>query len=257
LKKGKDTKENEEFSKFVCKYLSRAINKVIKNDRMEIEIKTYYNKKSSEPDFYDLHLLEESFDFIDEVYENTYDAKKKPDSISSQYSIKSGRGSNVINFDHLIETTKYKELRKKEIQRELQINIKKPIFCSGLILMESYYKKLEFLNSGAGIFGTHLHGMNVYFKDADFLNLLELKNFINDKTLKQIVDLINFKLRMEDNQKLSLFLPQYIDEIFDMSEKVMEDPDDKIFIRFNTFDDALEAYNILNSNIFRDVYFFN
>lgn len=246
-------REDIYFKSFVEKYLSTALKKGNSHLNFQIEIINNYSKKQASSDYYDINMINETFDFIEEVFENSRDNKIKNDNLQTIVSIKQGRSSNVFDYDELMERTKYKELRKNEIQRELKINLKRGILCSGFIRFDTYREKLEFLNSGAGKFGIHLQGMKVIFQDSDFLNLLEMNYFAKDKNLKQIMEYINFKLRVSDIENIKFHLPNYVNDIFDLSQKVIDCSEDRIFMRFNSFEETLEAYNIMKTNLFNDV----
>jgi hypothetical protein len=142
--------------------------------------------------------------------------------------------------------TKYIQLRKNEIEKEIKNRLKDSILCNGIIKFNSYQEKKEFLNSGAGTFGVHLQGKNVRFTDADFCNVIELSNFVNTLNLNGIKDLINIRFKLKNADFLNLEIPNYVNDVYDSSSKILDDPSQKIYIRFNSFSEAYKAIELFN-----------
>ena len=113
--------------------------------------------------------------------------------------------------------------------------------------------KASFLKSGAGVFGVHLQGKTVRFLDADFCNVLEIRHYLGEKTLPEINSFLNLKLKIK-NSDLILNVPNNINEVSDLiSTKSVDDFIPRIYIRFNSFIDALKAYQIFKDSPLKHV----
>ena len=106
-------------------------------------------------------------------------------------------------------------------------------------------EKKTFLNSGAGIFGVHLQGKCVRFYDADFCNLLEMTQYVQEEpNLPDLLKYINTFFKKREFKGPLLELPKYLNPEGVVSEL---ENSKQIFLRFNSFENALEAYRLMNT----------
>jgi hypothetical protein len=271
IKNGINLSKSPEFKTFVEKYLLRAVlngfNTERNNDQyiensmknMRVEILNCFSAKSQTNDYYDINLVNESVDFISEVFEGTDEAKHESMERIGRYrtyyktEVDESK-EEIYNMNKFIENTKYLQLRKFEIEKEIKGRMKEPILCSGLIQFNNYEEKKLFLNSGAGVFGVHLQGKNVRFMDADFCNILEIKHYLGDMNLKDLMKFINLRLKIKNANGLMLEMPNYVNDISGvLSSQTLEDPDTRIYLRFNSFLNALRAYEIFKEDPLKKV----
>lgn len=272
IKNGINLSKSPEFKSFVEKYLLRAVLNGFNTENndeytensmknMRVEILSCYSPKSQVNDYYDMNLVNESVDFINEVFENTDEAKQqsmeKMGKYRTYYKTEVDESKEEIyNMTKFIENTRYLQLRKHEIEKEIKGRIKDPILCNGLIQFNNYEEKKIFLNSGAGTFGVHLQGKNVRFMDADFCNVLEVKHYLGDncKNIKDLMKFINLRFKIKNENALMLEMPNYVNDISGtLSSQTLDDPDCRIYIRFNSFLNALRAYQLFKEEPLKKV----
>jgi hypothetical protein len=245
-----------EYKGFVQKYLKRALNAADENINPKIEILNMYSVKNPHYDYYDFELINESLDFIQEVFENTEEGKNESMNRISRYrtfskSDSAGKESNIYDINRIIDETKYLMLKKHEIQKNLKNKLKNPIFCNGYIQFNDYEEKKNFLRSGAGMFGVHLQGKIVRFYDADFCNILQLSQFISEEIkIEDLMKFVNSNLKIQNFDHPMLEIPSYTNSA--LSHDVVKSSD-KVFIRFNSFLNAFKAYEILSSKALKNV----
>lgn len=272
IKNGINLSKSPEFKSFVEKYLFRAVLNGFNTENndeytensmknMRVEILNCYSPKSLVNDYYDMNLVNESVDFINEVFENTDEAKHESMERMGRYrtyyktEVDESK-EEIYNMTKFIKNTKYLSLRKHEIEKEIKGRMKDPILCNGLIQFNNYEEKKMFLNSGAGTFGVHLQGKNVRFMDADFCNVLEVKHYLGDhcKNIKDLMKFINLRLKIKNENALMLEMPNYVNDISGtLSSQPLDDPDCRIYIRFNSFLNALRAYQLFKEEPLKKV----
>lgn len=257
IKNGINLQKSTEFKNFVEKYLHRAViagneNKT-NTSKVRVDINRMYSNTSKHDDYYDINLINESLDFIQEVFENTEEVKDESMNRIGRYrnyqkSQVDETKEEIYSIDKFLENTKYLHLRKVEVEKEIRSRLKDPILCSGLIQFDNYEEKKEFLKSGAGIFGVHLQGKNVRFMDADFCNVLEIKHYLGDINLKDLMKYINLKFRIKNAGQLQLDLPNYLNDLSEITMQTLDKPDSRIYLRFNSFLGALKAYELFKED---------
>lgn len=250
-----------EYKNFVQKYLKRAFNATDESINAKIEILNLYSVKDPHYDYYDFELINESLDFIGEVFDNTEESKNESMNRISRFRSYSksdavAKDADFLDMNLLLQNSKFLHLKKQEIEKNLKNKLKSPIFCNGIIQFSNYEEKKTFLRSGAGIFGIHLQGKIVKFYDADFCNLLQLSQFISDEIkIEDLLKFINSNLKIQNFQHPALEVPIY--ENSANSHDVIK-TSDKLFLRFNSFLNAYKAYQILSSKVLKNVKdFFN
>jgi hypothetical protein len=118
---------------------------------------------------------------------------------------------------------------------------------SGFLWFDSYLTKLKMMDHPLFLFGLKLHDMPsaIEFFDADFCNTLVIKSDLFDQvTLQQCCSMLNQILLRNAymSDLLEVGKLKDISEDFDLNNIVVRE-DYKIQIRFNTFEEALMAYN--------------
>lgn len=253
----------QSLKKFSEKYLTRALEEgLCHSSKLEGELSTRRNIKvqimnsfsflNKENDYYDFNLVNESMDFVNEMFESTEESRDPSMRKISKYrtynrsKIQDLDENDLFYMDKLISNTRYLELRKAEVEGELKKNINNSIYWNGLLLFNNYEEKKHFLKSGAGIFGVHLQGKCVRFFDADFCNILMFRA-ADDIQLDELKRAINIYFTIKEQKHLLLDSPDYFNEITKMTvNQNSSNFTNKVFIRFNSFLNALKAYEILN-----------
>jgi hypothetical protein len=248
----------ERCKNFLTKYIKMSLFNTDENnvcDYVKI-LHAYANKNKTMNDYQD-NIDNESVDYIfNEIYEPMPESKDpKLDTIISKYknfskkSLRPGgvnANKTIYDMDKFINETKYLHYRKIEIEKEIEDYKSLPLFCNGLIKFKNRLQKVEFLKSGAGIFGVHLQGRNVRFYDADFCNVLEFIQFRSDDfKIHEILDFINSSIKIQGYEGELFNIPE-----FQFQNKINAiDTETKIYLRCNGFLDALKIYEKLNSRM--------
>ena len=106
------------------------------------------------------------------------------------------------------------------------------------------------MRSGIGCFGLHLQGKNVKFYDADFCNILTINQTTNEMSMDQLLRHLNTQLKSQNFDGPLLEKPHYINEMLQIDNIIGSTP---VFIRFNSFSNALKALEIFQMPPFRNV----
>lgn len=180
-----------------------------------------------------------------------YNCLKDDINISGDRKIKKDANSNHMDIEDIINDKKYLLYRKLEIEKEIQKHYKANIFCSGLLQFDKYEEKLNFLRSSVGCFGLNLNGQNIKFLDADFSNYLSVQQVISeDFQLEELLKYINIQLKAKNYNGQLLEIPNYYNNSISFDSL----KDNKvIYIRFNSFTNALSAYRIFKLYPFNKV----
>ena len=126
------------------------------------------------------------------------------------------------------------------------------IYCDGFIKTKDYKTKMRILKSSASIFGLHILGKkDITITDADFIHYISITNNNSDEdskiTYKNFIKNLNDELKLNNFNGPLLELPKnsmglnFSNEIFPYGEKIN--------IRFNSFKNFYEGFNILKDKI--------
>jgi hypothetical protein len=134
------------------------------------------------------------------------------------------------------------EVSKKEMQEK---GMERPVQKDGLIKFENYESKLEMMDTALFLFGMKLYRQegSVEFFDADFANTLQVSSqLFENKTLGECCVVVNEVLKTGgfSGRPLMIGTLKDIDD-FDLTQ-ILVRKDGKISLRFNGFEQALEAH---------------
>ena len=150
-------------------------------------------------------------------------------------------------FDHKRQAKLQTETR--EIERS---HLQKMVTRRGFIRFSDYQSKLRMMDTAMFLFGLKLHRQegHIKFYDADFLNSLHVSSqLFSERTLGDCCKLVNEALS-NAGYKGKLFEVGQLREIDDykLSEAMVgSNKRMRISLRFNSFNDALEAHLALSS----------
>eukprot|EP00347_Sterkiella_histriomuscorum_P022335 403330842 len=156
---------------------------------------------------------------------------------------KSKKRLNQEQEEQVIEQVKSKE---KEM-----LGLNKQINRTGFIKFKTYEEKLRMMAHPLFLFGMKLYTQeqSIEFFDADFCNTITVQSpYFEDKTLGHCCKLINEFLIKSGNKQSQLVIGTLkgMKDEFDLNNIIVRD-EFKISIRFNTFEDALDAMKSLTS----------
>ena len=138
------------------------------------------------------------------------------------------------------------DLRKKE---KKMLGLDRQVSRSGFIVFEDRIAKLKMMQTPLFLFGMKLYRQNGHleFFDADFCNTVLVKSeALVDLTLRDVCNIINEMLQKSGFEGELLKIGTLKDlEDFDLG-KISVRRDYQISLRFNTFYDALNAFQCLS-----------
>lgn len=138
------------------------------------------------------------------------------------------------------------DLRKKE---KKMLGLDRQVSRSGFIVFEDRIAKLKMMQTPLFLFGMKLYRQNGHleFFDADFCNTVLVKSeALVDLTLRDVCNIINEMLQKSGFEGELLKIGTLKDlEDFDLG-KISVRRDYQISLRFNTFYDALKAFQCLS-----------
>lgn len=166
--------------------------------------------------------------------------------IDNNPNSKSKKKNRIEYLEELSKDKNYLEYRQREIKKQLELGIRRYVYCSGMMIFPTYEEKLIFLKSGAGFFGVTLYKNKcVKFFDADFVNNLMITQFIEeDLPAKTFVSELNKHL-LARGFTSEIEIPDYQNKAI---QKEILESGAKSFVRFNSFLETYNAYNILKSS---------
>ncbi len=175
--------------------------------------------------------------------------------IHGQRHFSQDSNSNHMNIEDIINDKKYLHYRINEIENEIKKHYKASIFCSGLLHFNTYKEKIDFLRSSVGYFGLYIDGQNIKFLDADFANYLSIQQVISeDFEIGELLKYLNIQLKSKNYNENLLELPDYKYE--NIGIKSLK-KNKTVYIRFNSFKNAILAYRIFKHYPFKKVLFIN
>jgi len=248
-------KENTEFESFLIKYLRKGLSSYFPN--LNIRLLNVYNIKSKlndNPDFMTQNLLNESLDFLSVLNDDMSLVGNRKDKRRKAIEGETPENqSSLVEIEKLIVDARYNDFRRQELERQIKINLKESLYYNGLIFFDTYEEKKKFLRSSIGYFGLHLQGKNIKFFDADFCNTLNLNQIASEQMpIAKLVKILNLQLKFKNFQGPLLEIPNYINELLAV-ENI--EGSESVFLRFNSFTDALAASEIFAEKPINKVYY--
>eukprot|EP00340_Litonotus_pictus_P003388 CAMPEP_0170528256 /NCGR_PEP_ID=MMETSP0209-20121228/13758_1 /TAXON_ID=665100 ORGANISM="Litonotus pictus, Strain P1" /NCGR_SAMPLE_ID=MMETSP0209 /ASSEMBLY_ACC=CAM_ASM_000301 /LENGTH=613 /DNA_ID=CAMNT_0010819353 /DNA_START=384 /DNA_END=2225 /DNA_ORIENTATION=+ len=259
---------NQSYHNFIKKFLLRSLD----NSRFnpEVQILRYYQKSPEQTNktVLDIREVEQARDYLEDFFaSDIYNDPSFEENFKNKRITKGSR--KVSSSSSIMINSDFMNFKRSEIDNQLKKAVESTIFCNGFLKFPSYSQKTQFLLSPGKIFGVHLFGKRIEFFDADFCNMLKmtLKNHISSKndslrvskikglepfksemegisSLVELLNLLNIELKSGNYHGDLLEKPQYIDSNLNFSDLK---EGDTIMIRMNSFMNALEASEILNS----------
>ena len=254
---------------FVQRLLERCITKHFNAEVQKPEI-YMETDNSSESGLINTNLLNESVEFIegfmkgDMMKDNSFlESIDKLNSLTEVYKTPTFK----VNKGDIIENEKYLSLKKLDINNVIKKSSRTLFYTKGFIEFNTYAEKIKFLHSPLKIFGLHISSNKIDFFDADFCNLIEVKlnnpsfnskitgldpslslkvklnNNLQFVALQEILNLINYQIKLKDIGTDNLEQPNY--NINSLMPKEVE-IGKKIFIRTNSFEDTLAIQRAIN-----------
>jgi hypothetical protein len=225
---------------FANDYLKRALEGINKDIKIEFTGLYFYPQDIQKDNYVDHYMVDEAIDFVNMNYQDNF-------TIKGTTRVKGGKkisNDKSISLKDMLEDEHYVTLKQREIDVQIYRNSKENIYFNGFVHFNTYEEKVEFLNSGACWFGLNVN-MNTFckFYDADFTNTVKLGIIpMTAAKMENILNNINRVLNYNDSG-IEMELPEYIDKTI---------PRDKLWtpsvlLRFNSFDEAYRAYNIVKA----------
>ena len=224
-------KSTNNYKDFTIEYLKRALNL----DDAELKFDSmYFYPKSIQKKIYIHHdIVNETVDFVSENVEDSLQESKFKKE-------KNKNKGDRLSLSEILEDEHFINLRKKQIDDQILSNLKENIYFNGLIKLNSYEKKLNFLNTGAAFFGVKIFkNVNSKILDADFVNLIKINNNIpGDINPEEILTIFR--------NYFSTLNPELGFEMASFNHnKVINTPKKSIIIRMNSFLECLKITNFL------------